>query len=185
MKRTTNRGKIINLDELIAQQPTSPALGNMKVNARGDVLGPGGEVVQTNTRRVRAYYKDNPRSSTHNVSLKPPVDGKPYSLEPDVLPETEVDPGTSMSEDLEIKPEPKPRTKRNPRAKKNPEPPKEEVSTQDLEESLEQAEPDELPDVGYDVASIEVELEDGDIVMMTPTEYEEYLAQENKGKTDE
>jgi len=42
----------------------------MRVNAQGDVLGKGGEVVQKNEERVRAYYKNNPRSSTSGVSLK-------------------------------------------------------------------------------------------------------------------
>jgi hypothetical protein len=42
----------------------------MRVNAQGDVLGKGGEVVQKNEERVRAYYKNNPRSSTAAASLK-------------------------------------------------------------------------------------------------------------------
>jgi len=41
----------------------------MRVNAQGDVLGRGGEIVQKNEERVRAYYKNNPRSST-SASLK-------------------------------------------------------------------------------------------------------------------
>jgi hypothetical protein len=60
----------VDFDALIASQQASPAVGNMRVNAQGDVLGKGGEIVQKNEERVRAYYKSNPRSSTSSASLK-------------------------------------------------------------------------------------------------------------------
>ena len=68
--RRSNRGIQVDFDALIASQQASPAVGNMRVNAQGDVLGKGGEVVQKNEERVRAYYKNNPRSSTAAASLK-------------------------------------------------------------------------------------------------------------------
>ncbi|MEK9896588.1 MAG: hypothetical protein VW518_09240, partial [Burkholderiaceae bacterium] len=42
----------------------------MGVNAKGDELGPGGEIIKKREDRVRAYYKDNPKSSTSQASLK-------------------------------------------------------------------------------------------------------------------
>ena len=63
------------MEALIAANRESPAVGNMKVNAAGDVVGPGGKVIQPNEDRVRAYYKDNPSSSTSQVSLKGPIPG--------------------------------------------------------------------------------------------------------------
>jgi hypothetical protein len=68
--RRSNRGIQVDFDALIASQQASPAVGNMRVNAQGDVLGKGGKVVQKNEERVRAYYKSNPRSSTASASLK-------------------------------------------------------------------------------------------------------------------
>lgn len=68
--RRSNRGVQIDLDALIDAAKTSPAVGNMRVNAAGDVVGTGGAVVQKNEERVRAYYKHNPRSSTAQASLK-------------------------------------------------------------------------------------------------------------------
>ena len=68
--RRSNRGIQVDFDALIASQQASPAVGNMRVNAQGDVLGKGGEIVQKNEERVRAYYKSNPRSSTSSASLK-------------------------------------------------------------------------------------------------------------------
>lgn len=85
--RRSNRGTPIDMDSLIAaSNVTSPAVGNMSVNAKGDKLGARGEVVQKNEDRVRAYYRDNPRSSNSRVSLKgdaptsklaPDTDAKP------------------------------------------------------------------------------------------------------------
>lgn len=72
--RRTNKGATIDMDALIAKQAqtNTPAVGNMRVNAKGDKLGPGGEVIQKNEDRVRAYYRDNPRSSTSKQSLRGP-----------------------------------------------------------------------------------------------------------------
>lgn len=70
--RKTNRGASVDFEALIASQTakTSTAVGNMRVNANGDVIGPGGQIIQPNEERVRAYYKDNPRSSVNKASLK-------------------------------------------------------------------------------------------------------------------
>ncbi len=68
--KRSNRGVQIDFDALISSAQSSTAVGNMKVNAAGDVLGKGGQVVQKNEDRVRAYYKNNPRSSTSQATLK-------------------------------------------------------------------------------------------------------------------
>ena len=67
--KKSNRGIPIDFDALMAKASESTAVGNMRVNAQGDLLGRGGQVVQRNEERVRAYYKNNPRSST-SASLK-------------------------------------------------------------------------------------------------------------------
>jgi hypothetical protein len=67
--KKSNRGVSIDFDALMAKAGDSTAVGNMRVNAQGDVLGKGGEVVQKSEDRVRAYYKNNPRSST-STSIK-------------------------------------------------------------------------------------------------------------------
>jgi hypothetical protein len=40
------RGKEVDLNKLIARNELTPAVGNMKVNARGDKLGPGGKIIK-------------------------------------------------------------------------------------------------------------------------------------------
>lgn len=78
--KRSNRGVPIDFDALLAKAGDSTAVGNMRVNAQGDVLGKGGEIVQKNEDRVRAYYKNNPRSSTAS-SLK--GDTPTQKLQPD------------------------------------------------------------------------------------------------------
>lgn len=68
--RRTNRGTPIDIDALLASNQNVMAIGNMRVNAAGDLLGPHGEIIQKNEDRVRAYYKNNPKSSTAKASLK-------------------------------------------------------------------------------------------------------------------
>lgn len=77
--RRTAKGRIINIDDVIAASPHTTAVGNMKVNAQGDELGPGGEVTKTREQRTRAYYKDHPQSSNRKVSLKGDMPGQMQS----------------------------------------------------------------------------------------------------------
>ena len=74
VQHRSNKGKIIDFESLLAAQGDEPAVGNMNVNARGDVIGRGGQIVQKAEDRTRAYYKDNPKSSTASkTSLKGPM----------------------------------------------------------------------------------------------------------------
>ena len=61
MKRiyTTVNGKQINIDAIIAQNEETIAVGNMRVNARGDQLGPGGVVEVPKSKIMADYYKLN------------------------------------------------------------------------------------------------------------------------------
>lgn len=55
----TANGKQINIDAIIAQNEESIAVGNMRVNARGDELGPGGKIERTRDKVMADYYKLN------------------------------------------------------------------------------------------------------------------------------
>lgn len=56
---TTANGKKINIDTIIAQNENTIAVGNMKVNARGDQLGPGGVIETPKSKLMADYYKLN------------------------------------------------------------------------------------------------------------------------------
>jgi hypothetical protein len=59
---TSMQGKQIDMEKLQLRNELSPAIGNMKVNARGDELGTGGKIVRTREQILQDYYKNNPRA---------------------------------------------------------------------------------------------------------------------------
>lgn len=63
----TLRGKEIDMEKLNLKNETLPAVGNMKVNARGDEIGKGGKVIRTREEILKDYYKDNPRAMEEEV----------------------------------------------------------------------------------------------------------------------
>ena len=50
------RGKIVDMDLLQKKHELAPAVGNAKMNARGDEIGPGGKVVRRRNEAVREHY---------------------------------------------------------------------------------------------------------------------------------
>jgi hypothetical protein len=58
MKRTytTANGKQVSIDSIRLSNEDVIAVGNMKVNARGDQLGPGGVPEKTKQQAVNEYY---------------------------------------------------------------------------------------------------------------------------------
>ncbi len=55
----TANGRTINIDAIMAQNEESIAIGNMRVNARGAELGPGGRIERTREKVMADYYKLN------------------------------------------------------------------------------------------------------------------------------
>lgn len=56
------RGKKVDMDLLRKKNELTPAIGNARVNARGDELGPGGKIVRKREEIVREYYEKNPNA---------------------------------------------------------------------------------------------------------------------------
>ena len=54
------QGKTVDMDLLRQKNELTPAVGNAKVNARGDELGPGGKIVRTREQVLKDYYDSNP-----------------------------------------------------------------------------------------------------------------------------
>lgn len=55
----TAKGKVVDMDMLRAKNELTPAVGNVRVNARGDELGPGGQIVRSRNEVLKEYYDDN------------------------------------------------------------------------------------------------------------------------------
>lgn len=56
------QGKVVDMDKLIGQNELMPAIGNAKVNARGDTLGPGGSIIKKREDVMAEYYENNPKA---------------------------------------------------------------------------------------------------------------------------
>jgi hypothetical protein len=71
----TAQGKTIDMDKLMGQNELVPAVGNARVNARGDKLGPGGKIIQKREDVVAEYYDKNPKAQPRTATR--PVETKP------------------------------------------------------------------------------------------------------------
>jgi hypothetical protein len=56
-KYRTAHGKMLDIDKLRLVNEKTIAVGNMKVNARGDQLGQGGQIVATRNQVMNQQYK--------------------------------------------------------------------------------------------------------------------------------
>jgi len=63
------QGKEVDMDALLAKNETMPAVGNVRVNARGDELGPGGKIIKKREDIVAEYYEDNPNAIPEHANV--------------------------------------------------------------------------------------------------------------------
>ena len=73
-QRRTNQGQTIDMEGLALANEKTVAVGNMKVNARGDRLDSSGNVIKTKTEQAQAYYANNPKAVVKTVSIKDAID---------------------------------------------------------------------------------------------------------------
>lgn len=67
---TSMRGKEVDMEKMGLRHEKTPAVGNMKVNARGDELGEGGKIVRTREQVLQDYYAQNPNAMREEVALR-------------------------------------------------------------------------------------------------------------------
>lgn len=65
---TTMQGKQLDMEKLALKNELTPAVGNVQVNARGDELGPGGQIVRKREEILAEYYKQNPRAAKEDIT---------------------------------------------------------------------------------------------------------------------
>ena len=71
MKITPLKGKQIDITALRERHGAVVAIGNSKMNARGDLLGKGGVVIKSSEEISRDYFENNPNAvASSPVSLK-------------------------------------------------------------------------------------------------------------------
>ena len=76
----TMQGRMVDIEKLRAANESVQAVGNMNVNARGDVLGAGGKIVTSKETVIKKYYEqpkgmvsDTPRSKPMPAPKVEPV----------------------------------------------------------------------------------------------------------------
>ena len=79
----TMQGRMVDIEKLRGANEQVPAVGNMRVNARGDILGPGGTIVKSKESVMKDYYEtprgraiDTPRAKQAprpKVSTQPQI----------------------------------------------------------------------------------------------------------------
>ena len=69
----TAQGKVIDMDMLRQKNELVPAVGNARVNARGDELGPGGKIVRTREEILNDYYATT-EGTPEEIAVATPVE---------------------------------------------------------------------------------------------------------------
>lgn len=54
------QGKEVDMEKLRAQNEMTLAVGNARVNARGDEIGPGGKIIRKREDIMTEYFKGKP-----------------------------------------------------------------------------------------------------------------------------
>ena len=60
------QGKEVDLEKLRQKHELTLAVGNVRVNARGDELGPGGKIIKRREDVMKEYYKGDSQNNETN-----------------------------------------------------------------------------------------------------------------------
>lgn len=64
----SSNGKVVDMGALLLQNESVRAVGNMNINARGDILDSKNKVVEPKTRQVQRQYKKQTNMTTESVT---------------------------------------------------------------------------------------------------------------------
>jgi hypothetical protein len=79
----TAQGKVVDMDMLRQRNELTPAVGNARVNARGDELGPGGAVIRKREDVLKEYYDTAQGVADQTPVRKPKAAAQPIVEEND------------------------------------------------------------------------------------------------------
>lgn len=96
------QGKIVDMTALIAKNEKVRAVGNMKVNARGDTIDSKGKVVKPVTQKVGDSYSKTVGNKSANVVKKPVNKVVPKTNTPKPVIEPTTSHEKELDEDLEF-----------------------------------------------------------------------------------
>jgi hypothetical protein len=61
------QGKEVDMAKLVVQNEMTVAVGNVRVNARGDELGPGGKIIRKREEVLKDYYQETANATPDQV----------------------------------------------------------------------------------------------------------------------
>ena len=107
----TMQGRMVDIEKLRAANESVQAVGNMNVNARGDVLGASGKIITSKAEVMKTYYErpkgmvdDTPLRSKPTAAVKPApqkiiqkMTPTPQVVAPKATPIESVKPATSSA----------------------------------------------------------------------------------------
>lgn len=101
---TTAQGKRVSMDSLRLANEETIAVGNMKVNARGDQLGPGGVPVKNRQQTVNEYYNLHTPVAGARPKAGPPVNDyvQPSDTIPAPPPPPSLDPMIDEQDQIDV-----------------------------------------------------------------------------------
>ena len=106
----TMQGRMVDIEKLRAANEGVQAVGNMNVNARGDVLGAGGKVVTSKAQVMKQYY-EKPKGM---------VDDTPTRTQPTPAPKVEAKPQVKKMTPVASKPAPQKAVAPTPKVEAKP-----------------------------------------------------------------
>ena len=87
----TMQGRMVDIEQLRSANESTLAVGNMNVNARGDVMGTGGQVVTPKAEVIKKYYEQpKGKVSEGPASTKQKPAPQPQAVEPKKVPTPKV-----------------------------------------------------------------------------------------------
>jgi hypothetical protein len=95
------QGRMVDIEKLRTANESVQAVGNMNVNAKGDVLGAGGQVVTPKEKIIQKYY-EQPKGMVSDT----PTKGKPMPA-PKAEPKQTVQKMTPVAPKKTTAPQPK------------------------------------------------------------------------------
>jgi len=74
------QGKEVDMEKIMRNNELMPAVGNVRVNARGDELGPGGKIIRKREQIVADYYEKTPAKQREEIKPIEKKDKKPTGV---------------------------------------------------------------------------------------------------------
>jgi len=106
----TMQGRMVDIEKLRATNESVRAVGNMNVNARGDILGQSGQILKPKSEVIQKYY-EQPKGKVDDTPIKgktmPAPKTQPKQTIQKITPITRTE-SQQQEPELKIKKEPTP-----------------------------------------------------------------------------